>query len=350
MATFQKNVSMSDDSAYRLAKMLFGLDRGEFDIALNTFNERYFQPIAQFAKALSAMLSPLLEAIARGSISLAQKIEAAPEIPSYEKLLIEKAGYGRLMARLLAHRLIKRVYECFADFAEGNAFWCLMQRGLEALDRFAKGFGAEAESLMMDRHDEMSASFIGHLHGLFRSAMRMNPGIVSADRHDRQIDGPASAQLCKRIAQRGVSAKNDATVISLENVAVITAIGIAPLPRAPMFDAECDDVDLAGGRCYRLYFVPTQFAHVAEPCPTKQITCPQCRDHRGRTIKSMERAHVEMIEVRVGKKHDVDLGEVANCQRGRDQPFRSECESGQPDSDPRKKNWISENLYPEKID
>ena len=29
MATFQKSSSMSDDSAYRLAKMLFGLDRGE---------------------------------------------------------------------------------------------------------------------------------------------------------------------------------------------------------------------------------------------------------------------------------------------------------------------------------
>jgi hypothetical protein len=64
----------------------------------------------------------------------------------------------------------------------------------------------------------------------------------------------------------------------------------------------------------------------------------------------MERAHVEMIEVRVGKKHDVDLGEVANGQRGRGQAFRSERESGQPDSDPGKKNWIRENPYPEKID
>jgi hypothetical protein len=36
--------------------------------------------------------------------------------------------------------------------AEGDAFRCLMQRGLEALDRFAKVFGAEAESLMMDRN------------------------------------------------------------------------------------------------------------------------------------------------------------------------------------------------------
>ena len=64
----------------------------------------------------------------------------------------------------------------------------------------------------------------------------------------------------------------------------------------------------------------------------------------------MERAHVEMIEMRVGKQHDVDLGEVANGQCGRGKAFGSDRKTGQPDSDPRKKNWISENLYPEKID
>jgi len=67
-------------------------------------------------------------------------------------------------------------------------------------------------------------------------------------------------------------------------------------------------------------------------------------------MKSKERAHVEMIEVRVGTKHDIDLGEVANGQRGRGQAFGSECKPRQPDSDPRKQNWIRENLYPEKID
>jgi len=72
MPTFQKTgFSMSDDSAYRLAKMLFGVDRGKLDVALDN-NERYFQPIAQAAKIL------------------AQEIASAPEIPSYEKLLIEK--------------------------------------------------------------------------------------------------------------------------------------------------------------------------------------------------------------------------------------------------------------------
>src|SRR3984893_16769314 len=151
-----------------------------------------------------------------------------------------------------------REHECLADVADGDAFRCLPQRGLEALDRFAKVFGAEAESLMMDRHDEMSAGFIGHLHGLFRSAVRMNSGIVSADRHDRQIDGTGRAQLRKRIAQRGVARKKEPTVISFENVAVVAAIGIAPRPRAPMFDPERDDVDLAGESCYRFCFFPTQ--------------------------------------------------------------------------------------------
>ena len=85
----------------------------------------------------------------------------------------------------------------------------------------------------------------------------MYPGIVSADRHDRQIDGTESAQLRKQIAQRGVAAEKDPAVISLENVAVVTAIDVALLPRAPMFDAERGDVDLAGESCYRLSFFPT---------------------------------------------------------------------------------------------
>ena len=82
---------------------------------------------------------------------------------------------------------------------------------------------------MMHRHNEMSVGIFGHFYGLFRSAVRIDPGIVRAARHDRQIDGTEGAQLRKR--QRGVAAENDAMVISLKNVTVVTAIGIAPLPR-----------------------------------------------------------------------------------------------------------------------
>ena len=43
--------------------MVFGLDRGELDVVLDDLNQRYFQPLAQIAKSLSAMLSSFLEAI-----------------------------------------------------------------------------------------------------------------------------------------------------------------------------------------------------------------------------------------------------------------------------------------------
>jgi hypothetical protein len=131
---------------------------------------------------------------------------------------------------------------------EGGAYRCLIKRGLEARESLR----AEAERLMMDRHDEMSAGFIGHLHGLFQSAVRMNPGIVSADRHDSQIDGTGSAQLRKRIAQRGVA--TDATVISFKNVAVVTAIGGASRPCAPITRAVRD---LASRFEHRLFLSAT---------------------------------------------------------------------------------------------
>ena len=126
--------------------------------------------------------------------SAAALLDPLSQIGASGQILHPATDKGRTKDRHL------REHECFADFAEGDAFRCLPQRSLEALDRLTKAFGAETESLMMDRHDEMSAGFIGHLHGLFRSAVRMNPGIVSADRHDRQIDGTGNAQLRKRIA------------------------------------------------------------------------------------------------------------------------------------------------------
>ncbi|MGH6847858.1 MAG: hypothetical protein ACREC0_10585 [Methylocella sp.] len=147
MATFQKNVSMSDDSADRLAKMLFGVDRGEFDIALSNLNECYFQRIAQLAKTLSAMRSPLLEAIARGSISLAQKIEAAPEIPSYEKLLIEKAGYSRLGARLMAHQICHWGKNQAAEINEGRRLRALIDKVADAEGRSALAMSRRARKL-----------------------------------------------------------------------------------------------------------------------------------------------------------------------------------------------------------
>jgi hypothetical protein len=93
-------------------------------------------------------------------------------------------------------------HECLADFAESDAFRCLTRSGLKALDRLAKAFEAEAESLIMGRHNEMSAGFIGHPHRLFWSAVRMNPGIVSANRMSAKSMGPEARDSANNCSER----------------------------------------------------------------------------------------------------------------------------------------------------
>jgi hypothetical protein len=156
MATFQKSPSRSDESAYP-AKMLSGLDRGEFDIVLNYLIERYFEPIVQFANKLSEALSRLFETIAREFNALVQKIEAAPEIPSYEKLLIEKAGYGPLLARLMAHQICHWGRNLAAKINEGRKVRAIIDKMADArgqstlvMSRRAEIFRDECRSLASD--------------------------------------------------------------------------------------------------------------------------------------------------------------------------------------------------------
>jgi hypothetical protein len=126
---------VSDDSTYRLAKMLFGLDRAEFEIVLNKLNERYFE-IAQFAKRRSETLPFFLKVIARESNALVRKIEAAPAIPSYEKL-IEKTGYGRLLARLMAHQICRWGENLAAQLNEGRKVRAIIDKMADARGRSA---------------------------------------------------------------------------------------------------------------------------------------------------------------------------------------------------------------------
>jgi hypothetical protein len=153
--------SMSDDSAYRIAKMLFGLDRGELDVALDNLNERYFQPIAQVAKILSERLSLLFETIARESNALAQKIASAHEIPAYEELLIEKTGYGRLLARLMAHQICRWGRNQAAEINEGRRVRASIDKIADAqgrsalvMSRRAKNFRDKCRSLEARDHIE----------------------------------------------------------------------------------------------------------------------------------------------------------------------------------------------------
>ena len=87
---------------------------------MSTNSMNAISPIARFAKRLSETRSFLLEAIAREFYAFVQKIEAAPAIPSYEKLLIEKARYGPFLARLMAHQICHWGENLAAELNEGR--------------------------------------------------------------------------------------------------------------------------------------------------------------------------------------------------------------------------------------
>ena len=138
-----------------------------------------------------------------------------------------------------------RQYKCFANFPQGDAFGLSAQRVLEAFDRFAQRFEAEPERLMMNRHDEPGASGICHFNRLLGRAMRSDPRIVSADRHDREIEWVVLTQFGEAFRKRCVARKKDPPAISFDNVSVVAAVEIAPFPRAPMFHGESNDFNIA---------------------------------------------------------------------------------------------------------
>ena len=158
--------------------------------------------------------------------------------------------------------------ESLADFANGNPFGRLFECCFEPFDWFAQRFEAQPESLMMHRHDESRAGGVRHLNCLLRCAMRSDPGIVCADGHDRQIDRAVLMQVGEAIRQRGVPSENNAPSISLQKIAVVTALSVALLPRAPVVHAEGDDVDVTCGRPKCFPRAPTKLRDIAKTCPS----------------------------------------------------------------------------------
>lgn len=78
--------------------------------------------------------------------------------------------------------------EFLADAVNRNTVGMIGGGLLEALDRFAEGLARELECLMMHRQEEFRAGVITHAPRLLRRAMKTDPRIIGADRHDRQID------------------------------------------------------------------------------------------------------------------------------------------------------------------
>lgn len=69
----------------------------------------------------------------------------------------------------------------------------------EALHRLEVWLAAQLEGLMMHWKQKFRTAIGAHAPSLLGIAMYANPGIVSPDRHDRQIHGPGAPHGTKRV-------------------------------------------------------------------------------------------------------------------------------------------------------
>jgi hypothetical protein len=126
------------------------------------------------------------------------------------------------------------------------------------------------------------------------------------------------AQVGETVRQCRIAGEKNAAIISLQKIAVVTAVSI-PLPsRAPMLNRKCSDFDLASRRLNRLLFVPAKLRDVVQSCPSKQVTRARRSDYTRVFIETTQRSQVKMIKVRVGQKDDVDLWQLVEFECGRD--------------------------------
>lgn len=74
--------------------------------------------------------------------------------------------------------------EFFADVVERHA---IAGGQRQALDWLIIGFAGEFEGLVVHGENEVGSGVVGHLECLLGIAVRVNPRVVSADRHDGKI-------------------------------------------------------------------------------------------------------------------------------------------------------------------
>ena len=159
----ESNPSLSQDSATALTQF-FSADRNHADAILERLDERYFRPFTEFAKALSAaVITPILENIAAFAQSMAHKIAAAPEVPGYERLLIDSLGSHELAARFWAHQICHWGELFAAKINEGRRVRAIMDeiakadgRSTLVMSRRAMKFRDECSSVEAEDNVELA--------------------------------------------------------------------------------------------------------------------------------------------------------------------------------------------------
>ena len=168
MSTSQEsNPSVSRNSPEALIQF-FGTDRNQADGILESLDERYFRPLAKFAKALSAALTPILESIAVFVNSTVQELAAAPEVPGHERLLIDSLGHCQLAARFWASQIRHWGELLAAEFNEGRRVRAIIDeiakadgRSTLVMSRRAMKFRDECSSVEAQDHVELAMKKAG---------------------------------------------------------------------------------------------------------------------------------------------------------------------------------------------
>src|SRR5947208_17172344 len=104
-------------------------------------------------------------------------------------------------------------------------------------------------------------------------------------------------------------------------------MGVALLPRAPVFHPKSADSNITGGSLERFAFTPAKFRDIAEPRPSEEVFRVWSSNYAGVFIKPVERSQIEMIEVRMRQKHNVNLRQLVEFESRRGQSFWANRES-----------------------
>ena len=86
---------------------------------------------------------------------------------------------------------------------------------------------------MVDRHEQLRAGGIGHCHRLLRRAVIADPRVVGANRHHRRFERTVAPMIREERRGRGVAADQQPAAFTLDDVAVVAAVGVALQPVRP---------------------------------------------------------------------------------------------------------------------
>ena len=118
---------------------------------------------------------------------------------------------------------------------------------------------------MMNRHDEPRTGGICHLDCLLGRTMGVNPRIVRADGHDRDVDWAVSPQRCEIFRHCCVTGENYPVTASFNQVPVVAAVRVALRACAPMLHRKCSNLDLARSSAKTFALAPIELCYVGKP-------------------------------------------------------------------------------------